>query len=154
MAQLLSTITIRRFCITTICRIANLMGSIIADPKEENKKLSPEELAEAERRASVLLKQLLTAKEYFQLTQCGYLEVKSPSNPDLVYRIPRRPSGVVKLYVRGKLEMFLCVQPVKSLPIDDVVLMHKLLIEAEEERYLKIANRWFLASRAWAPTPH
>lgn len=147
MVQLLSTIM--RLCIAKICRIAH--------PQEENKKLSPEELAEAEHRASVLLKQLLTAEEYFQLTQCGYLEVKSPSSPDLVYRIPRRSSGVVKLYDRGKIKMFLCVQPVSFLPTDDVVLMHKLLIEAEEERYLKIANYWLLHGVAiayMAPIPH
>lgn len=142
-----------RLYVSIIRRIAELINPIITYLQEENKELSPEELAEAEHRASVLLKQLLTAEEYFQLTQCGYLEVKSPSSPNLVYRIPRRSSGVVKIYDRGKLEMLLCVQPVSSLPTDDVVLMHKLLIEAEEERYLKIANRWPPVPR-WAPTPH
>jgi len=36
--------------------------------------------------------------------------------------------------------MRLCVGPVDPLPDADVVLIHKLMIEANEDEYLKAAN--------------
>ena len=38
--------------------------------------------------------------------------------------------------------MALCVQPLGPLPDGDVVRMHKLMSEANEEEYLRIANRF------------
>ena len=40
--------------------------------------------------------------------------------------------------------MRLCVQPVESLPDADVVVLHKLMIEANEESYLQKANKYFI----------
>jgi hypothetical protein len=38
--------------------------------------------------------------------------------------------------------MALCVQPIDPVPDGDVVMMHKLMIEGNEEEYLRIANRF------------
>jgi len=46
----------------------------------------------------------------------------------------------VEVYDEGKLTMRLCVEPLERLPAADVVLMHKLMIEGNEERYLHEAN--------------
>jgi hypothetical protein len=48
----------------------------------------------------------------------------------------------VKVYEGGVPIMALCVQPVDPVPDGDVVLMHKLMIEGNEEEYLRIANRF------------
>lgn len=107
----------------------------------------PVDLQEAERRADSLLKDILNAEDYQQLSRQGYLEVKSPSLPQRVYRVPRH-QGVVKVYEKDRLVMYLCVQPVKFLPSGDVVAMHKLSIEANEDNYLKVANRWYSSPSA------
>jgi len=38
--------------------------------------------------------------------------------------------------------MQLCVQPVERLPDADIVILHKLMIEANEESYLQKANKY------------
>lgn len=95
--------------------------------------------AEAERRAEALLRRFLTEEEYQQLLCQGYLRVPSPHYPNRVYLIPRY-RGLVRVYESGRAVMRLCVGPVEPLPDADVVLMHKLMIEGNEEEYLKIAN--------------
>ncbi len=102
----------------------------------------PGDLQEAERRADSLLKDVLNDEDYQQLSRQGYLEVHSPTIPERIYRIPRH-QGVVKVYEKDRLVMYLCVQPVKFLPSGDVVAMHKLSIEGNEDQYLKVANRWY-----------
>jgi hypothetical protein len=96
---------------------------------------------EAQERAEVLLRSLLSEEEYQRLNRRGYLEVPSPSRPRRVYRIPRH-QGQVKVYEGNVPIMALCVQPVEPIPDGDVVLMHKLMIEGNEEEYLRIANRF------------
>src|SRR2546422_3291520 len=53
-----------------------------------------------------------------------------------VYRIPGA-GGLVKVYERGCAVMELCLQPAEPLPDGDVVVMHKLVIEANEQEYLR-----------------
>jgi hypothetical protein len=96
----------------------------------------------AERRAETLLRDMLAPEEYRRLLTTGFLEIASPTRPDRVYRIPRGP-GQVLVEERGRVLERLCLQPeVAGLPEADVVLMHKLLIEADEERYLATANHF------------
>jgi hypothetical protein len=94
---------------------------------------------DAERRAEALLRHLLNEEEYQQLVSHGYLKVQSPNIPNRVYLIPRY-RGLVRVYESGKSVMRLCVGPVDPLPDADVVLIHKLMIEANEDEYLKAAN--------------
>jgi hypothetical protein len=96
----------------------------------------------AERRAETLLRDMLAPEEYRRLLTTGFLEIASPTRPDRVYRIPRGP-GQVLVEEHGRVLERLCLQPeVAGLPEADVVLMHKLLIEADEERYLATANHF------------
>jgi hypothetical protein len=96
----------------------------------------------AERRAETLLRDMLAPEEYRRLLTTGFLEIASPTRPDRVYRIPRGP-GQVLVEEHGRMLERLCLQPeVAGLPEADVVLMHKLLIEADEERYLATANHF------------
>lgn len=48
--------------------------------------------------------------------------------------------GLVTVYEHGSAIMRLCLQSQEPLPKADVVIMHKLLIEANEQEYLQKAN--------------
>jgi hypothetical protein len=96
---------------------------------------------EAKRRAGELLRAVLTPDQYGQLIQRGHLDIASPSDPDRIYRVPKGP-GRVQVREKGKLTMWLCLQPLERVPEADLLVMHKLLIEADEETYLRKANRF------------
>lgn len=91
--------------------------------------------------AEALLRDVLDAGEYEQLTRCAFVDVKSPTDPDRVYRIPAY-GGQVRMYERGAPVRDLCIQPVDPLPSADVVAIHKLMIQAAEEDYLACARRF------------
>jgi CheY-like chemotaxis protein len=95
----------------------------------------------AEGAARELLRALLTDEEYRQLTTCGYMEVRSQSRAERTYRIPAA-GGMVRMLEGGKEVLHLCLQPTTMLPRGDVVLLHKLLLEADEEKYLRTANHF------------
>ena len=98
-------------------------------------------LSPAERRANGLLHDVLTPEQCRQLMWRGYLEVPSPTTAQRVYRVPRA-RGYVQVIENGRAVMRLCVQPVESLPDADVVVLHKLMIEGNEEHYLQKANKY------------
>lgn len=95
----------------------------------------------AESRAKALMREMLTDGQCQQLQKFGYLEVPSPTIEHRVYRIPGA-GGLVKVYERGCAVMELCLQPTEPLPDGDVVVMHKLMIEANEQEYLQKANHF------------
>ncbi|HLV99189.1 MAG TPA: hypothetical protein VKT82_11005 [Ktedonobacterales bacterium] len=95
----------------------------------------------AQERSTLLLKEVLEKHEYEQLTQRGYLDINSPSNPQRIYRV-RRNGGLVSVYEQGKAIQEVCVQSTEPLPRDDVVLLHKLMIQANEQEYLARANQF------------
>lgn len=96
----------------------------------------------AERRAVNLLRDVLTPEQCRQLLWHGYLEVQSPSAAGRIYRVPRARGSFVQVIEDGKAVMRLCVQPVERLPDADVIVLHKLMIEANEEHYLQRANKY------------
>lgn len=96
--------------------------------------------SEPEQRARSLLREVLSEQEHQQLSRTSYLEVPSPTKSGRVYRIPEI-AGRVEVYEEGWPVMGLCLQPVRYLPDADIVLMHKLMIEADEEQYLQVANQ-------------
>ena len=96
---------------------------------------------EARRRAGELLRAVLTKEQYSQMLQRGHLDIASPSDPQRVYRVPKGP-GRVQVRDKGKLTMWLCLQPLERVPEADLLVMHKLMIEADEETYLRKANRF------------
>jgi hypothetical protein len=95
----------------------------------------------AERRAADLLRDLLTPEQLHQLLWQGYLEIPSPTEPQRVYHVPRA-KGYVQVIEDGRTTMQLCLLPVERLPDADIVVLHKLLIEANEEFYLQKANKY------------
>jgi hypothetical protein len=95
----------------------------------------------AERRAAGLLRDTLTPEQCRQLVWRGYLEVPSPTEPLRVYRVPRT-KGYVQVIENGRAVMRLCLQPIEYLPDADIVVLHKLMIEANEETYLQKANKY------------
>ena len=92
-----------------------------------------------QRRASELLRAILTAEQYDQLIEQDYIDIPSPSYPERVYRVPQF-SGRVQVREKGKLKMWLCLQPIDWVPDADIVVIHKLMIEADEKIYLQKAN--------------
>lgn len=52
---------------------------------------------------------------------------------------------MVQVYDRRRLVSILCLQPVISLPPEDVVVMHLLMILANEAEYLETANQFWFA---------
>jgi len=96
----------------------------------------------AERTAEMLLHDQLTPVQYHQLCDSGYLDLSSALHPGRTYRIPRGP-GQVLVLEHERVSERLCVQPASGgLPEADVVLIHKLLIEADEDGYLHTANHF------------
>ncbi len=95
----------------------------------------------AQKRSLALLKDVLEEREYEQLMLRGYLDISSPSDPQRVYRI-RRNAGLVSVFEQGKATRELCVQPTEPLPNNDLVVMHKLMIQGDEQVYLARANQF------------
>jgi len=98
-------------------------------------------LSRAERRAADLLRDILTPEQFRQLLWRVYLEISSPTSPQRVYRVPKN-RGYVQVIENGQAIMRLCLQPAERLPDADVVVLHKLMIEANEELYLQRANKY------------
>ena len=94
----------------------------------------------AERRARQLLRAVLTEEQYRHLFRWGYLDIPSPSDPQRIYRVPRA-YGRVHLIENKILQASLCLQPLDWVPEADYVVIHKLMIEADEQTYLLKANR-------------
>jgi hypothetical protein len=95
----------------------------------------------AEARAMQMLGEILAPDEIDHLLSRGYLVVRSPSRPGRIYHVPRR-RGLVQVYEGGELTERLCVGSVTYVPDGDLVLLHKLMIEASEDEYLRMANHF------------
>ena len=93
----------------------------------------------SDRRAKKLLRSILTQEQYCHLIRRGYIDIPSPRNPQRIYRVPREP-GRVCVIEKERLQATLCLQPLEKVPDADIVAIHKLMIEADEETYLKKAN--------------
>ena len=94
----------------------------------------------ADRRARRLLHAVLTHEQYHHLMRWGYIDIPSPSDPQRTYRVPQVP-GHVHVIQNHRLTAGLCLQPLERIPEADYVVIHKLMIEADEETYLQKANR-------------
>ncbi len=96
--------------------------------------------SQANRRANELLRSVLTCEQYLQLMRHGYLDIPSPRDPECFYRVPRS-QGLVGVIEQGRRKASLCLQPLEMVPDADIVVIHKLMIEADEETYLQTANK-------------
>ena len=97
--------------------------------------------SDARRRARELLHTVLSCQQYHQLIKHGFVDIPSPSDPERFYRVPQSP-GRVELIEKGKRKASLCLQPLEWVPDADMVVIHRLMIEADEETYLHTANRF------------
>ncbi len=96
----------------------------------------------AERRAKLLLGEFLTDEELQQLTELGYLDVRSPCRAERIYRI-REEGHSVDIFDSGVLSMRIRSRPSREIPAGDLILMHKFMIEGSEKEYLQSADvRW------------
>ena len=95
---------------------------------------------EASRRAEALAQRVLSDQERDQLRRDGFLEVLSPSVRGRRYRIPRRGSPVAVLEPTGRV-LYLCLQPDTPVAPEELLVVHKLLLEGAEDEYWKLANR-------------
>ncbi len=94
---------------------------------------------EAEERAELLVQSLVTEEEYARIKRDGYLDVPSPSFPQRTYRIPAGV-GTVTVLEGGRCVARLCVYSTQPIPEREAVVLHKLMIEGNEQDYLKAAN--------------
>jgi hypothetical protein len=94
---------------------------------------------DAERRAELLVRDVLDDGEYTQLKRSGYIDVPSRARPGRIYRVPAAGSPVAVIEP-GRQVVFLCLQPQDRLPTNEVVVIHKLMLEAAEGDYWRKAN--------------
>jgi hypothetical protein len=111
-------------------------------------------------RAEKLLRDSLANEQYQQLEHFGYLDLPSQLDPCRIYRIPRL-RGRVQVYesyllgstlLRRKTAE-LCIIACEPMPDADIILAHKWMIEADEVRYLSIAN-WIKTPHSWVGNPY
>ncbi|MFL5667373.1 MAG: hypothetical protein ACJ8BW_39405 [Ktedonobacteraceae bacterium] len=94
----------------------------------------------AKRRADELLRVVLTCEQYRQWILQGCVDIPSPSDPQRTYRVQKYPHPT-QVRERGRVQMWLCLLPLERVPDADLVVIHKLLIESDEQDYLQKANR-------------
>jgi len=95
----------------------------------------------AKQRAIELLRAVLSVDQHHQLVQLGYVDISGPQDQERIYHVPRGP-GLVRVIEKESLTMSLCLKPLEKVPDADIVVMHKLILEADEETYLQTANRF------------
>jgi len=106
-------------------------GGDATPPKPE---FSPIVLKRAER----LLDRLLTSRQRKYWDRNRYIDIQSPSRPEVLYRVPAY--GQIMCFESGKLTKRLCIYVLGSLPLADKILTLKMMIEADEPEFLKIAH--------------
>ena len=97
------------------------------------------QISKAEQCASALLKEWLTRDQCVQYECVGYFEVRG-SHSGKRYRIrPDRQMNVDQLDESGCRVAVVCFLPEKYLPVSDVMLAQKIVLENDELAALKVA---------------
>lgn len=104
---------------------------------EEQARLEAER-AEASKRARVLLEENLSDEQRLQLRDNNWFEVVTPRG---TYRIHNGRSGNVQRYRDGRPTDRYCIHPGELVPNEDTMLAQKLMLETDEDAFLRIANR-------------
>ncbi len=93
---------------------------------------------EAKNKAEILLLKHLSEKQREDLKQKGYFLVEVAGE---IYKIMRGFAGNIKLLDKaGRDAKSFCIHPRERVPDADAMLAQKLLLEADTERFHKIAN--------------
>lgn len=131
---------------TVLTTTGYFSGGAVIEPtaeQREQERCRREDARQARERARQLLLDALTAKQRreFEADGCFHVVTKNGT------RRYRLAPGSSPQRVRGEdgRRYSYCIHPVHSYPAEDVVLAHKLLLEADEERFLQIANASRLA---------
>lgn len=102
----------------------------------------------AEQKALQLLRENITPEQWRQLEAHGFFEVLGLKTGNR-YRIKKGFAGnVVKLTPKGEPEVQYCIHPDMRVPDQDAMLAQKLLLECNEELFLKTANATRLRAAA------
>lgn len=101
---------------------------------------------EADAKAEVLLLRHLSDKQKEDLATKGYFLVEVGGE---IYKINRGFAGNIKLLngETGEEEKSFCIHPTERVPNADAMLAQKLLLEADRDRFHKIANVTDIRSR-------
>jgi hypothetical protein len=94
----------------------------------------------AARRAEAMVQRVLSGQQYAELRQHGFFKIASRLTPGRVYCVPRGGSPVAVLEPNGRV-LYLCLQPAEPIPTRELVVIDKLLLEADEASYWQRANR-------------
>lgn len=99
------------------------------------------EREEAQRKAQELLKEILDEEQRAQFEETEWFFVISQSGKR--YRIRKGWTGNVdELNEEGLIVARYCIHPqMTSIPTEDSLVVQKLMLEADESRFLEIANR-------------
>lgn len=96
----------------------------------------------AEKRAEKLLQETLSAAQREELIAKGYftLETIASSGERRIYRIRRgRSRNVDQVDATGRRIKTLCAHPVAMVPDADTMIAQKLMLESQEDEFLRIA---------------
>jgi len=102
---------------------------------EETKKIA----VTAESTAEKLLAEHLDDKQLEQFRNHRYFEVIRDAGKR-VYRIKHGWAGNIEVFEGGRLVETMCIHPSAQVPFSDNLLAQKLLLEADEQRFRRIAN--------------
>jgi hypothetical protein len=91
-------------------------------------------------RAALLLRDVLGEQQHQQLRGIGYLDLPSRKVPGRMYRLDSLGNLSYRDPGEATFNTTLCVQPREFVPRDDQVAMRYLLVTADEERLLEVAN--------------
>jgi len=91
-------------------------------------------------RADRLLQDVLGEEQYRRFRAGGFLDLPSRKFPGRTYRLDS--SGNLSYREPGEtgFNTTLCVQPTEAVPLDDQIVMRYLLVTADEDRLVEVAN--------------
>jgi len=104
---------------------------------EHHIQIGEQKRSEAEHRAEILLRSMLTDEQVEQLDRMSAFVVETETKKYLV----RHRRRVQELDADGNPIAAYCIHPRKYVPGHDTMLAQKLLLEADEAEFLRIANK-------------
>lgn len=93
-----------------------------------------------EERAADLLRQVMGDARFRQFQVQGYLDLPSQRKTGRVYRLDTQGNLLYRDPGEASFNTTLCVQATETVPRDDLVAMRYLLVTADEDRLLEVAN--------------
>lgn len=91
-------------------------------------------------RAEHLLRNVLGEEQFRRLRSLGYLDLPSRRVKGRVYRLDSLGNLTYRDAGEAGFNTTLCVQPKEAVPRDDQIAMRYLLVTADEDRLLEVAN--------------